>query len=137
MRRREVVSINIVPQRCSKPIGRYVPGKLVPLVGAKSLLFITGQVATDETGKTVGIGDPGIQAKKVFSNLLMVIEAAGGTLEHLVSITIYVTDMNHFKAISAMRNELFKDHTPSSTLVEVKGLAQKEHLLEISGIAVL
>jgi len=126
-----------LPPSFSKPIGKYVPGMLIPLNQAKALLFISGQVATDEFGNTIGIDDPEAQARKVFANLLKVIEISGGKLEDLVSITIYVTDMKNFKKISKVRDEIFINFAPSSTLIEVKGLAQKEHLVEISAIAVI
>lgn len=127
----------VLPLHFSKPIGKYVPGMLVSLNQTQSLLFISGQVATDELGNTIGIDDPEIQARKVFANILKVIETAGGKLEDLVSITIYVIDIKDFQKISKVRDELFANHAPSSTLVEVKGLAQKEHLVEISAIAMI
>jgi len=127
----------VLPPSFSKPIGKYVPGMLIPLNQTKSLLFISGQVATDEFGNTIGIDDPEAQSRMVFENLLKVLEISGGNLEDLVSITIYVTDMKNFKKISKVRDEIFTNFAPCSTLIEVKGLAQKEHLVEISAIAVI
>ena len=127
----------VQPPAFSKPIGRYSPGVRVPLGGGRWLLFVSGQVATDAEGRTVGPGDPGRQTRKVFENLSRVLEEAGGSLGDLVSITIYLTRMADFAAVSAVRNEALAGFAPSSTLVEVKGLAVADHLVEISGVAVI
>jgi 2-iminobutanoate/2-iminopropanoate deaminase len=132
-----VIMTVIQPPSFSRPIGRYSPGIKVPLSGDRSLLFISGQVATDEQGHTVGVGDPEAQTRKVFENLGRVLQEAGGGFGDLVAVTIYVTDMANFAAVSRVRNEVFALAAPSSTFVEVKGLAIKEHLVEISAIAVI
>lgn len=127
----------VQPHGFSKPIGRYSPGVKVRISAGWSLLFISGQVATDDQGRTIGIGDPGAQARKVFQNLGRVLEEAGGSFADLTAVTIYVTDVANFAAISKVRDEMFASFAPSSTLVEVKGLAVTDHLVEVSAIALI
>lgn len=121
----------------TKAIGNYSPAVETQISDECKMLFISGQVAGDQDGNVIGIDDPERQTREVFSNLEKVLKASGGDLSDLVSITIYIQDMKHFDFISNVRNEVFRDYAPSSTLVEVKGLAVQEHLVEISGIAMI
>jgi enamine deaminase RidA (YjgF/YER057c/UK114 family) len=110
---------------------------LVPLNSSSSLLFISGQVASDERGKVIGPGDIRRQTEAVFARLEAVLDAAGGSLADLVSMVIYVTEMANFTAVSEVRNRVLADPPPSSTFVEVSALAVPEHLVEISAVALV
>lgn len=127
----------VTPAGHSKPVGRYSPGVRVPLGDGRSLLFISGQVASDERGRLVGGDDPAAQAEAVFARMREVLRAAGGELRHLVSVTIYLTDLADFPAVSAVRDRLLGDPPPSSTLVEVSRLVEEGRRVEVSGIAVI
>jgi enamine deaminase RidA (YjgF/YER057c/UK114 family) len=125
------------PPGHTRPIGKYSPGIAMPLGGGRSLVFVSGQVASDEQGRVVGAGDPRRQAEAVFANLDAVLSVAGGSLADLVSVVIYLTDISNFTAVSEVRNRVLADPPPSSTLVEVSRLAIAEHLVEISGVALI
>jgi 2-iminobutanoate/2-iminopropanoate deaminase len=125
------------PAGHNPPIGKYSPGVLVPLGGSSSLLFISGQVASDYKGKVIAPGDVRRQTEMVFARMEAVLEAGGGSLADLVSVVIYVTEMAHFAAVSEVRNRVLGDPAPSSTFVEVSALAVPGHLVEISGIALV
>jgi 2-iminobutanoate/2-iminopropanoate deaminase len=127
----------IQPPEHTLPIGKYSPGILAPIAPGKSLLFISGQVASDEHGNVIGIGDPRRQAEAVFANLEAVLRSCNGSLTDLVSVIIYVTDIANFAAISEVRNSVLGNPPPASTLVEVSRLAIAEHLVEISGTALI
>jgi len=127
----------IQPPGHTRPIGKYSPGVALPLGGGRSLVFVSGQVASDERGRVIGEGDPRRQAEAVFANLEAVLRAAGGSLADLVSVVIYLTDISNFAAVSEVRNRVLGDPPPSSTLVEVSRLAIAEHLVEISGVALI
>jgi 2-iminobutanoate/2-iminopropanoate deaminase len=125
------------PQGHTLPIGKYSPGIVLPITPDKSLLFVSGQVASDEQGRVIGVGDPRRQTEVVFSHIEAILRTSGGSLADLISLVIYVTDMTNFAAVSEVRNEVLHDPPPSSTLVEVARLAIAEHLVEISGIALI
>lgn len=127
----------LVPSGHSKPVGAYSPGISVSPSRLNSLVFVTGQVATDKDGNVLCPNDPGGQTRVVFERIAGVLAEAGGGLADLVSLTIYVPDLAHFPEISKMRDEMVPIPAPSSTLVEVAGLVEKGCLVEISGIAVL
>ncbi|WP_107657306.1 RidA family protein [Nocardia suismassiliense] len=125
------------PPSHSRPIGQYSPGVGIPLGDGRILVHISGQVATDQAGNTLSVGDPGDQTAVVFERLRAVLREVGGDLSDLVSVVIYVTNMRHFPQISAVRNDLLDVNPPASTLVEVARLADPDHLVEISGTAVV
>jgi len=65
------------------------------------------------------------------------VEAAGGTLDDICRVDVYVRNMEHFEAIHKVRAEYFKPPLPASTMVEVSKMTSPEYLIEISAIAVL
>ena len=62
-------------------------------------------------------------------------EAAGGTMEDIVRVDVYVRNMEHFEKIHKVRREYFKAPPPASTMVEVTKMKSPEYLIEISAIA--
>jgi 2-iminobutanoate/2-iminopropanoate deaminase len=77
------------------------------------------------------------QARQAIRNLRTVLEAAGGSLEDIVSIVVYTTDMRRFKEIVEARMEFFNNKLPTSTIVEVNHLADPGLLIEFQAIAAL
>lgn len=120
----------------SKPIGRYSPATVHPLSGPASLVCISGQVAVDSGGKVLCPGDARGQAELVFAQLLRLLEAAGGTLANLLSVTIFLADRSHFEAINQVRNAVFREHAPASTLI-IAQLMEPGCLIEVNGLAVV
>jgi len=103
----------------------------------KSLIFLSGQLSRDASGNLVGPGDMAEQTRQAIRNMCTVLEAAGGTLEDIVSIVVYTTDMRTFKEIVQARMEFFKTKLPTSTIVEVNHLADPGLLIEFQAIAAL
>lgn len=103
----------------------------------KSLIFLSGQLSRDTHGNLVGPGDMAEQTRQAIRNMKTVLEAAGGTLENIVSIVVYTTDIRQFKEIVGARMEFFKTNLPTSTIVEVNHLADPGLLIEFQAIAAL
>jgi 2-iminobutanoate/2-iminopropanoate deaminase len=103
----------------------------------KSIIFLSGQLSRDSNGKLVGPGDMAEQTRQAIRNMRTAMEAAGGTLDDIVSIVVYTTDMRQFKEIVAARMEFFHDKLPTSTIVEVNHLADPGLLIEFQATAVL
>jgi 2-iminobutanoate/2-iminopropanoate deaminase len=99
-------------------------------------LLISGQAAIDETGQLVGVGDFDAQAEQTFRNLVRVLEAGGSDLDHVVKVTIFLTDMANFPKIVELRGRWFTPPYPADTIVEVRSLALPELEIEIEAIAV-
>jgi reactive intermediate/imine deaminase len=101
-------------------------------------LIISGQVPLDEEGRLVGDGDPRAQVRQVFENLATALAAAGATMEHVVKLTVFLTDMGDLLAFREVRDEFVQpDRPPSSSLVQVSGLVNPAFRVEIEAIAAL
>ena len=110
---------------------------VVEVTGPNRTIYISGQIAFDKDGKVVGAGDMKAQAEQVFKNLETALAAAGAKFSDVVKMNSYITDMSKVQAVRDVRAIYFKDATPASTFVEVKGLVRPELLLEIEVVAVV
>ena len=107
-------------------------------IKANGFVFISGQVARPFEGGTEIVGkDEYEQAKQIFSRIDRIIKAAGGTMDNLVKMTIYVVDIKKNAEVWRARREFFTGDFPTSTLVEVRSLAKPEVLVEIETIPYL
>src|SRR2546427_500599 len=88
-------------------------------------------------GSIAGIGDVEAQTRQVCKNLKAAVEEAGGTLDDVVRVDVYVRNMEHFDSIHKVRREYFKAPAPASTMVEVCKMTSPDYLIEINAIAVL
>ena len=81
--------------------------------------------------------DPVEQTHKVMQNIRQLIEEAGGSMEHLVKVVVYITDVRHREAVYRTMGEYIKGVHPVSTGLVVQALARPEWLVEIDGTAVI
>jgi reactive intermediate/imine deaminase len=101
------------------------------------LVFLSGMTARRADGSIAGIGDIEAQTRQVCENLKAAVEEAGGTLDDIVRVDVYVRNMEHFDAIHKVRREYFTAPAPASTMVEICKMTSPEYLIEINAIAVL
>jgi 2-iminobutanoate/2-iminopropanoate deaminase len=102
-----------------------------------NLVYVSGQAAVDERGETVGGDDFDAQARQVFANLATVLGNAGSGLEHVIKVTIFVTDMSVIEQVIALRREFFTRPYPADTIAQVVSLARPEWQIEIEAVAVV
>jgi reactive intermediate/imine deaminase len=102
-----------------------------------NLVYVSGQAAVDERGETVGGDDFDAQARQVFANLATVLGNAGSGLQHVVKVTIFVTDMAVIDQVVALRREFFTQPYPADTIAQVAALASPEWQIEIEAVAVV
>jgi reactive intermediate/imine deaminase len=114
----------------------YEPFRLSQGFRLGDLVIVSGQAAIDQDGQIVGMGDFDAQAEQVFRNLERVLEAGGSSLDRVVKVTIYLTDMGNFPKIVELRGKWFTPPYPADTIVEVSSLALPELEIEIEAIAV-
>jgi enamine deaminase RidA (YjgF/YER057c/UK114 family) len=101
-------------------------------------VYISGQVALDPTGALVGPGDVRAQARQVFDNLRVALEAVGATFDQVVKLNYYLVDATQLPVVREVRDEyLDPRRLPASTAVEVRRLARDDLLLEIEAVAVI
>jgi enamine deaminase RidA (YjgF/YER057c/UK114 family) len=77
------------------------------------------------------------QSKAIFEKIRHLMEAAGGRMDDIVKVVIFVTDIKRREDVWKARREAFSGDFPVSTLVEVRALAAPELLVEVEAIAVL
>ncbi len=103
-----------------------------------TIVFVRGQVSQDlETRESLHSGDPGRQAGLAMSNIRMLLEEAGGSMEHLCRIVIYLTDIRHREAVYQEIGKWLKGIHPCSTGIVVSALARPEWLVEVEATAVI
>src|SRR6202012_5728183 len=114
------------------------PGLWSNAIRAGDMLFISGQVARPFEGGAEMVGkDEYAQSKQIFSRIERIIKAAGGTMDNLAKMTIYVVDITKNTEVWRARREFFTGDFPASTLVEVRSLAKPDVLVEIETVAYL
>ena len=102
------------------------------------MVFVSGQVARDLDGSVVGVGDVIAQTRKVLQNMQSVLAESCATLDDVVKVTVFVTNLErHLADIHKVRGEFFTSGYPASTMVEVKSLVHEDMLIEIEAIAVV
>jgi 2-iminobutanoate/2-iminopropanoate deaminase len=122
------------PDGLPVPRGSYA---LVNIAQPGRMVFIAGQTASDHEGKVVGVGDPGAQTRAVLAKIKLAVEAAGGTMQDIVAMNVFSTEVRYHRDINEARREVLGANFPTSTMVQVVALARPELLLEINAIAVI
>jgi 2-iminobutanoate/2-iminopropanoate deaminase len=125
----------IISEKIRQPNGHFSQATVIEARG--KLVFISGMTSRRPDGSIAGIGDIEAQTKQVCENIKAAVEAAGGTIDDIVRVDVYVRNMEHFEKIHKVRREYFKAPAPASTMVEITKMTSPEYLIEINAIAVL
>ena len=115
----------------AEPISHYTDAVL-----AGDLLFVSGCVPVDRNGRLVA-GDVVAQARQVFANIGAVLETAGAGFADVVKVTVFLVDVDDRPAVNRVRQEVFGNARPASTLVEVSRLAVPGALIEVEAVALV
>ncbi|MCH7735776.1 MAG: RidA family protein [Chloroflexi bacterium] len=107
---------------------------LSPGVVVGDFLFVSGHVATDNSGNLVGEGDAEAQSRQIMDNIRGVVTAAGGKMEDVAKITCFITDIAYYPGYSKVRAETWPKDPPASSTVVVAGLVRPEYLVEVEAI---
>jgi len=130
MSKREIQS-----DRIRQPSGHFSHAIAIEAKG--KLVFISGMTSRRADGTIAGVGDIEAQTRQVCENLKAAVEAAGGTMDDICRVDVYVRNMEHFDKIHKVRREYFKAPAPASTMVEVTKMTSPDYLIEISAIALI
>jgi len=118
-----------------QPSGHF--SQAVEIEAKGRLVFISGMTSRRADGTIAGLGDIEAQTRQVCENLKAAVEAAGGTMDDICRVDVYVRNMEHFEKIHKVRREYFKSPPPASTMVEVTKMTSPDYLIEINAIAVI
>lgn len=113
------------------------PGMWSNCLTVGEMVFISGQTSRAQNGKTIDGADESEQAVIVFEKIKALLEAAGATMNDVVKMTIFVTDITRNVQIWEVRKRYFSGDFPACSLVEVSALASPAIKLEIEAIAVI
>jgi enamine deaminase RidA (YjgF/YER057c/UK114 family) len=98
-------------------------------------VWVAGTTATDDSGRLVGAGEAGTQARQALENIRNALESAGARLAQVVRTRMYVTNVDDWPAVAAVHAEFFGTVRPAATMVEVGRLVSPEMLVEIEAEA--
>jgi len=100
------------------------------------MIFVTGQIAMDQSGKAIAPDDIEKQTHYVFESIENILNESWSWLDDVVKAIIYLTNMNDFAIVSPIRNVYFKNSKPVSTLVEINKTVKEWCNIEIEVIAI-
>jgi enamine deaminase RidA (YjgF/YER057c/UK114 family) len=109
----------------------------IRVTGAQTVVFVAGQVPYDKKGGAAHPGDFKAQAREVFRSVVAQVKAAGGSVQSIVKINSYVSDIRYRADFTTIRQEVFAGTLPASTLVQVVALAHPAFMIEVEAIAVI
>jgi enamine deaminase RidA (YjgF/YER057c/UK114 family) len=111
---------------------------LCQAVVAGGVVYLRGQIGQDlDTRESVGIGDVAAQTEKAMSNIAMLLDEAGSSLNDIVKVIVYLTDVRYRETVYRIMGRWLKGVHPVSTGLVVEALARPEWLVEIDVTAVL
>ena len=116
----------------------YSPWSAAAIVAAgDSLLFTTGLTARDLAGRIVGPDDVEVQTRRIFELLGGILEESGSSLQDVVSMTVFLKDIEDVAVVQAIRNEIWPSSPPVSSTTQAGRLVSDEIRIEIAAIAVI
>jgi aminoacrylate peracid reductase len=119
----------VVPKGSAPPLAPYSPG-----AKAGNVVYVSGTLAIDKDGKTVGVGDVKAQTRFVLETVKSVVEAAGGSLKDVAFNHIFLKDLKDYAAMNEVYREYFPSSPPARYCIRAD-LVKPEFLVEIASIA--
>src|ERR1700752_1350894 len=115
----------ITSDKIRQPTGHFSQATMIEVRG--KVVFISGMTAGRADGSIAAIGDIEGQTRQVCENIKASVEAAGGTMDDIVRVDVYVRNIEHFDRIHKVRREYFKSPAPASTMVEVTKMVSPDY----------
>jgi len=98
-------------------------------------VWVTGTVSVDEEGQPFAVGDPAGQARRIFQIIEKALSEVGAAMSDVMRTRMFVTDISHWEAFGEAHGEVFRDHPPATTMVEVSKFIAPDFLIEIEADA--
>ncbi len=119
----------IIPKNSAPPLAPYSPG-----IQAGNTLYVSGTLAIDAEGSTIGIGDVRAQTRHVLESISTVLETAGGSLKDVVFNAIFLKDLSDYRAMNEVYREYFPTDPPARYCIRAD-LVKPDFLVEIASTA--
>jgi enamine deaminase RidA (YjgF/YER057c/UK114 family) len=108
------------------------------VVARGTMVFLRGQVSQDlDTRQSLHVGDATAQTAKTMANIKLLMQEAGGSMDHICRIVVYLTDIRYREAVYREMGKWLKGVFPCSTGLVIAALARPEWLVEIEATAVI
>ncbi len=98
-------------------------------------VWVTGTVAMDEAGGVFAPGDPQAQARRCFEIIAAALAEVGASLGDIVRTRMFVTDIDHWEAFGRAHGEVFREHPPTTSMIEISRLISPGFMIEIEADA--
>lgn len=134
---RPVIDKYLVSPKTVWDPGAQLLSQCIVVANPARTLYLSGQTAITADGQFGGVGDVEAQIRLSFENIRLILDAAGGTLDNVVKLTVYFVNLGDLDTYTGILGELFPKIRPAQTVVEVSRLAMDELLIEIDATAVL
>lgn len=126
----------INPSSVAAPKG-YSHAAVIDLGNCK-MIILSGQVPLDRQGNLVGKGDLAQQTEQVFRNIKSIVEELGGSMDNIVKLGYFITDVTQIQAVRAVRDTFINTkNPPASTLVQVSKLFRDDVSIEVEATAII
>ena len=126
---------NIYPEDWQQTRGFYSPAKKIDM-GSFYMIYVSGQqVGKNENNEAI-TDNIEEQTELVFQAIEKTLKASGALIDDVVKAQIFLTDINDFPKVSAIRDKWFSNNKPVSTLVEVNAMTRKGAKIEIEVTAI-
>ncbi len=119
----------VVPEGSAPPLAPYSPG-----ARAGNAVYVSGTIALDADGNTVGVGDVKAQTRYVLDSIAAVLEAAGGSLADIAFNQIFLSDLADYAGMNEVYREYFPADPPARYCIRAD-LVRPEFLVEIAATA--
>lgn len=123
--------IPIIPAGSAPPFAPYSPG-----VRVGNTIYVSGMLAMDKDGRSVGIGDVAVQTRHVLESVKAVVQAGGASMSDIVYNAIILKDLSDYAAMNKIYAEYFPTNPPARYCIRAD-LVKPEFLIEITSIAYL
>ena len=98
---------------------------------------VSGTVASGPDGNVIGISDAYEQTRYIYQKIEKTLQNAGSSMKDVVRVRMFVTDISRWQEYAKAHSEFFIDIKPCNSMIEVKGLIEREYLVEIEVTAII
>lgn len=100
-------------------------------------VWVSGQLPLDQDGNIVGKGDIAVQTDKTYENLQKCLESVGATLNDIVMLGVYATDLEEYDKTRDIRKKYFGKYRPATTGMQISKLYFPEAMIEVEATAII
>ena len=111
--------------------------QIIPVAPGGTTLYLSGLTARTVAGEVVALGDMGGQVRQIMENMRMILTEAGASLDDVVNMRTYTTDITRWDEVEAVWRSYWGDVWPASTMVQITRLFDERQMIEIEATAVV